>query len=89
MMRDYIGSSLDATYIQSSLQLWLDDYVTTTVNPDDLTLRFFPFKAVTVSVAPKPGPLGWFRAVVSILPHVQFEGMDVELRLEAALGGAK
>ena len=89
MMRDYIGSSLDAAYIQKTLELWLSDYVTTAVNPDDLTLRFYPFKAVSVVVEPKPGPLGWFKATVSVLPHVQFEGMDVELRLEAALGGSK
>lgn len=89
MMRDYIGSSLDAAYIQNTLQLWLDDYVTTTVNPDDLTLRYYPFKAVKVEVQPKPGPLGWFKSTISILPHIQFEGMDVELRLEAALGGGK
>ena len=87
MMRDYIGSSADGAYIQNTLQLWLNDYITTTVNPDDLTLRYYPFKAVAVSVIPKPGPLGWYKAVISILPHIQFEGMDVELRLEAALGG--
>jgi type VI secretion system protein ImpC len=38
-------------------------------------------------VEPKPGPLGWYKATIAVLPHVQFEGMDVELRLEAALGG--
>jgi type VI secretion system protein ImpC len=87
MMRDYIGSTADGAYIQNILQLWLGDYITTTVNPDDLTLRYYPFKAVAVTVEPKPGPLGWYKAVISILPHIQFEGMDVELRLEAALGG--
>lgn len=87
MMRDYIGSSANDAYIQNTLQLWLNDYITTTVNPDDLTLRYYPFKAVSVEVIPKPGPLGWYKAVISILPHIQFEGMDVELRLEAALGG--
>ncbi len=87
MMRDYIGSTADLAYIQNTLQLWLNDYITTTVNPDDLTLRYYPFKAVSVSVVPKPGPLGWYKATISILPHIQFEGMDVELRFEAALGG--
>jgi type VI secretion system protein ImpC len=87
MMREYIGSTADLAYIQNTLQLWLNDYITTTVNPDDLTLRYYPFKAVSVSVVPKPGPLGWYKATISILPHIQFEGMDVELRLEAALGG--
>jgi type VI secretion system protein ImpC len=88
MVRDYIGSTADAPYIQSMLESWLIDYVTTAVNPDDLTLLYYPFKAMAVSVTPKPGPFGWYNCVVSVLPHVQFQGMDVELRLEAALGGA-
>ena len=87
MMREYIGSTADAPYIQNTLQLWLNDYITTTVNPDDLTLRYYPFKAVSVSVERKPGPLGWYKALIKILPHTQFEGMDVELQLEASLGG--
>ncbi|MRG92582.1 type VI secretion system contractile sheath large subunit [Polyangium spumosum] len=87
MMREYIGSTADGTYIQQVLANWLGGYVTTVVNPDDLTLRFYPFKAVNVTVEPKPGPFGWYKSIISVLPHAQFEGMDVELRLEAALGG--
>ncbi|MEX1368547.1 MAG: type VI secretion system contractile sheath large subunit [Nannocystaceae bacterium] len=87
MVRDYIGSTADAPYIQAMLEGWLINYVTTAVNPDDLTLLYYPFKAMSVSVEPKPGPFGWYKCIVSVLPHVQFQGMDVELRLEAALGG--
>lgn len=87
MMREYIGSTADGEYVQRVLSEWLGGYVTSITNPDDLTLLYYPFKAVSVEVEPKPGPLGWYKAVVSVLPHLQFEGMDVELRLEAALGG--
>lgn len=87
MMRQYIGSSADAPYIQQIIAGWLSRFVTTVTNPDDLTLLYYPFKATQVLVEPKPGPLGWYMATISILPHIQFEGMDVELRLEAALGG--
>lgn len=87
MVREYIGSTADADYIQKLLTEWLGSYVTTIVNPDDLTLLYYPFKATKVTVEPKPGPFGWYKTVISILPHLQFEGMDVELRLEAALGG--
>jgi type VI secretion system protein ImpC len=86
-MREYIGSVADGPYIQQTLAAWLGRFVTTVTNPDDLTLRYYPFKAVDVAVEPKPGPFGWYKATVSALPHAQFEGMDVELRLEAALGG--
>jgi type VI secretion system protein ImpC len=88
MVRDYIGSTADAPYIKAMLEAWLVEYVTTAVNPDDLTLLYYPFKGMSVNVEPKPGPFGWYNCVVSVLPHVQFQGMDVELRLEAALGGA-
>ena len=88
MVRDYIGSTADAPYIQSMLEAWLIGYVTTAVNPDDLTLYYYPFKAMSVAVTPKPGPFGWYNCTVSVLPHIKFQGMDVELRLEAALGKA-
>jgi len=37
IMRDNIGSSADAPYIQDTLNNWMFQYVTTVVNPDDLT----------------------------------------------------
>lgn len=85
IMRDNIGSSADATYIQNALDAWLNAYVTTVVNPDDLTLRYYPFKACSVDVVEREGMIGWYDCAIAILPHIQFEGMDVELRLDARL----
>lgn len=86
IMRDNIGSSADAEYIKNSLDAWIFQYVTTVVNPDDLTLRFYPFKAAEVEVVEREGMLGWYDCHVSVLPHIQFEGMDVELRMDTRLG---
>lgn len=86
IMRDNIGSTADGPYIQKSLNGWISNYVTTAVNPDDLTLRAFPFKAAEVKVESKPGQIGWYKCEIAVLPHLQFEGMDVELRLESRLG---
>lgn len=86
IMRDNIGSTADATYIQEVLGAWLSNYVTTVNNPDDLTLRYYPFKAVDVNVEARPGQIGFYDCQISVLPHLQFEGMDVELRLESRLG---
>jgi type VI secretion system protein ImpC len=86
IMRDNIGSQADAAYIQAALTGWISNYVTTVVNTDDITLRRYPFKAAAVSVEPRPGRLGWYKCTASVLPHIQFEGMDVELRLESRLG---
>jgi len=85
IMRDNIGSSADAAYIGTTLNNWMFQYVTTVVNPDDLTLRYYPFKAAAVEVTEQPGMIGWYNCTISVLPHIQFEGMDVELRLDARL----
>lgn len=85
VMRDNIGSSADGAYIADSLNNWISKYVTTVVNPDDLTLRYYPFKAATVEVEEQEGMIGWYNCAISVLPHIQFEGMDVELKLDARL----
>jgi len=86
MMRDNIGSSADATYIKSTLNNWIQGFVTTAVNPDEPTLQAFPFKAADIQVEATPGQIGFYKCTISVLPHAQFEGMDVELRLESRLG---
>jgi type VI secretion system protein ImpC len=86
IMRDNIGSTADAGYVQRQIDAWLAGYVTTVVNPDDLTLRRFPFKATAVTVESRPGEIGWYDCKVAVLPHIQFEGLDVELMLESRLG---
>lgn len=85
IMRDNIGSTADAEYIKNTLSNWIFQYVTTVVNPDDLTLRFYPFKAASVEVTEREGMIGWYDCSMAILPHIQFEGMDAELRLDARL----
>jgi type VI secretion system protein ImpC len=81
-----IGSTADAPYLQKILDSWIKQYITTVVNPDDLTLKYYPFKAASISVVPKEGVLGWYNCTFSILPHIQFEGMDVELRMTTQIG---
>ena len=86
IMRDNIGTMADTVYIQRTIDAWLSQYVTRVQNPDDATLRYYPFKAVSVSVKERSGEIGWYDCSVSVLPHLQFEGMNVELRLESRLG---
>ncbi|MDY7233068.1 type VI secretion system contractile sheath large subunit [Hyalangium rubrum] len=86
IMRDNIGSTADAVYIQQQIEAWLAGYVTTVANPDDLTVRRFPFKATSVEVISRPGEIGWYDCKVAVLPHIQFEGLNVTLMLESRLG---
>ncbi|MES2824667.1 MAG: type VI secretion system contractile sheath large subunit [Pseudomonadota bacterium] len=85
IMRDNIGSAADDAYINNVLQTWLSQYVTTVVNPDDLTLRYYPFKAAQVITAPREGMIGWYNSEITILPHIQFEGLDVELKMDVRI----
>lgn len=86
IMRDNIGSGANRDYIFGQIDRWISGYCTSLVNPDDLTLRYYPFKAYSLSVEEIPGKVGWFHCDLSILPHIQFEGMDVDLRVDARLG---
>ena len=45
IMRDNIGSTANQQYIFNQIDRWISRYVTTLVNPDDLTLQYYPFKA--------------------------------------------
>jgi type VI secretion system protein ImpC len=85
MMRDNVGSSADANYVKGQIDAWISRYVTTIVNPDDLTLRYYPFKAYTLSVAPVDGRAGWYDCNLTVQPHILFDGMDVTLRVDARL----
>ena len=85
IMRDNIGSTANAQYVFSQIEPSISGYVTTLVNPDDLTLRYYPFKAYSLEVVEVPGKVGWYHCNLSILPHIQFEGLDVDLRVDARL----
>lgn len=86
IVRDNIGTTADAGYIQKLLKTWLEGYVTTISSPDDKTLRFYPFKGARVAVEKTDGVVGKYDCLVSVAPHIQFEGIDVELRLESRVG---
>jgi type VI secretion system protein ImpC len=87
IMRDNIGSTANADYISNQIGSWISRFVTKVANPDDLTLIYYPFKAYNLEVKPVDGKIGWYHCNLSILPHIQFEGMDVDLRVDARLGG--
>lgn len=87
IMRDNIGSTANAATVTTQIDRWISGYTTALVNPDDLTLRYYPFKAYSLEVSDVPGKIGWYHCNLTVLPHVQFEGMDVDLRIDARLGG--
>lgn len=85
IMRDNIGTSADAEYINNTIQGWLDKFVTTVVDPDNLTLKYYPFKAAIAETTSRPGMIGWYNCNIKILPHIQFEGMDATLEMDVRI----
>lgn len=85
IMRDNIGTSADAKYINNAIQGWLGQFVTTVVDPDSLTLKHYPFKAAKTVTTAQPGMIGWYNCNVKILPHIQFEGMDATLEMDVRI----
>lgn len=85
MMRERIGGTDNDVSISNFLNSWLFGYVTTIPDPTPLTRNYHPFKAATVNVKKIDGAAGWYDASISILPHVQFEGMSVELKVDTRL----
>jgi type VI secretion system protein ImpC len=86
MVRDRIGGNDDDVTISDFLNKWIFKYVTNVPDPSPLTRSYHPFKAASISVNKIEGMAGWYNSSISILPHIQFEGMDVELKVDARLG---
>ncbi|MDC0535901.1 type VI secretion system contractile sheath large subunit [Francisellaceae bacterium] len=86
MVRDKIGGNDDEMTLSAFLNKWIFQYVTTVPDPSPLTASYHPFKAASISVNKVEGMSGWYNSSISILPHIQFEGMDVELTVDARLG---
>ncbi len=86
MVRDKIGGNDDETSLSEFLNNWIFKYVTAIPDPTPLVLGYHPFKAASIEVEKVAGMAGWYKSSISILPHIQFEGLDVELKVDARLG---
>ena len=80
-----IGSAADAKYLERLFDSWITGYVTSNPNPDEVTLRYFPFKKAEVKVEKVDGKIGWYKCNFKVLPHLQFEGLDAELALTTTI----
>lgn len=85
VVRDKIGSVVNKETIYQLINNWIRNYVTVSHKPTSIEMARFPFRAAEVNVQPIPGKAGWFKTSVTILPHIQFEGMDTTLKVDARL----
>lgn len=89
MMREKVGSFATAANIESYLQRWIDNYVTTDDSASQETKAQFPLREAAIEVSEVPGRPGVYRAVSFIRPHFQLDELSVSLRLVAELPSGK
>ena len=85
VIRDKIGSVTSTEIIQDKLTSWLNKYVTTIFEPTPLEMSRYPFRAADIKVSQIPGKAGWYKCNITVLPHIQFEGMDTTLKIDTRL----
>ncbi|MCL9781020.1 type VI secretion system contractile sheath large subunit [Vibrio sp. S4M6] len=85
VIRDKIGGFSTTESIRDLLNNWINRYVTTITQPTSLEMAKYPFRAAEIEVTQIPGKAGWYKCSISVLPHIQFEGMDTTLKVDTRL----
>ena len=89
--RDLVGSSAEATEIQSRLNDWLNNYVLDDPDPSAEMMARHPLRAAQCEVRARRGTAGSYDCVIHLQPHYQLDGVTAALelkglRIEAAGG---
>lgn len=85
VIRDKIGSVVEADAIKGIISDWISNFVTTVAQPTPLEMSRYPFRKVEIAVKGIPGKPGWFECKIQVLPHIQFEGMSTTMSIETRL----
>lgn len=89
IQRENIGSTKSRTVLQEELSRWIRNLVTEMPDPGPDLIATHPLKAADVRVAEVPDNPGFFSVSLSIMPHFQIEGVDINLSLVAQMPRAK
>jgi type VI secretion system protein ImpC len=85
MMRDKIGSFTSRDEIQTFLNRWIAQYITTDDTASQATKAKYPLREARVDVEEIKGKPGAYRAVAFLRPHFQLDELTVSMRLVATL----
>ncbi len=84
MARNWVGSFMERSKLESKLNEWIKNYVTATPeNCTDDQLAQRPLRQASIEVKEIAGRPGWYEAVAFLRPHFQFEGLEMSMRLVA------
>jgi len=89
LQRENIGASKSAGVLESELNNWIKELVTEMENPGPELAATHPLSFGQVTVAENPDNPGFFKVTLSVIPHFQVEGVNVNLSLVSKMPAAK
>jgi type VI secretion system protein ImpC len=89
IQRENIGSTKNRTALQEELNRWIKKLVTEMTDPTPDLIAVHPLKAAQVDVNEIEDNPGFFRVGLSVIPHFQIEGIDINLSLVSKLPKGK
>lgn len=89
IVRDKIGSFKERDDMQTWLNKWVTQYVTSDPNASEEVKAQYPLAAAEVVVDEIEGNPGYYSAKFFLRPHYQLEGLTVSLRLVSKLPSVK
>jgi type VI secretion system protein ImpC len=89
IVRDKIGSFKERGDMETWLNKWITQYVTTDANAGQEVKARYPLAAAEVKVEEIPGNPGYYAAKFYLRPHYQLEGLTASLRLVSKLPSQK
>jgi len=89
IVRDKIGSFKERSDMETWLNNWITQYVTTDPGASEEIKARYPLAAAEVVVAEVEGDPGYYTAKFFLRPHYQLEGLTASLRLVSKLPSKK
>jgi type VI secretion system protein ImpC len=89
IQRENIGSTKSKTVLQDELNKWVSGLVTEMNDPGPDLIATHPLKAAQVEVNEIADNPGFFSVSLSVMPHFQIEGIDINLSLVSKMPKGK
>jgi type VI secretion system protein ImpC len=89
IQRENIGSTKNKVVLQNELNTWITNLVTEMNDPGPELISTHPLKAAEVTVNEIEDNPGFYRVNLSVMPHFQIEGIDINLSLVSQMPKGK
>ena len=89
IQRENIGSTKSKAVLQEELKKWINSLVTEMPDPGPDLIATHPLKAASVEVNEIEDNPGFFSVSLSVTPHFQIEGIDINLSLVSQMPKGK